>query len=344
MRALANKLSKEDAQAKVALEPFGRKTLSFYRYIEIDSPADLRDKLYVAWEKLGILGRIYLAKEGINAQISVPIPNLEEFTEDLNSVAELNPVATPQPIRLNFALDQSAPSFWKLIIKIRSQVVADNLPKGSYDLKQVGEHLSPQEFNQALENGGVVVDMRNQYESVIGKFANAITPHSQTFSEELREVAELFKEKKSEPLLLYCTGGIRCEKASAFLLAQGFTKVKQLAGGIINYAQAVKTTGLESKFHGKNFVFDARLAEAVTAEIIGQCYTCQTPADTYDNCKNDTCHNLIIQCDQCRANTLGTCTLACQKIVALPMEEQIQIRKGHKALFNRPVNRPVNFS
>ncbi|MFZ2681995.1 MAG: rhodanese-related sulfurtransferase [Patescibacteria group bacterium] len=327
MRQLANKLNQTQALAKLAAETFARQTISFYRYVTITEPDALRDELFIAFEKLNVLGRIYLSTEGINAQISVPKPELENFRQLIDASPYFSGV------EFKYALEEPTVSFWKLIIKVKKQIVADNLPAGSYDLNNVGNHLDAQAFNAAMEEGALVVDMRNKYESDIGHFENAVTPSSQTFGEELQEVIQLLNDKKDEKVLLYCTGGIRCEKASAFLKHNGFKDVSQLYGGIINYKHEVEQAGLESKFKGKNFVFDGRMAEAVTPDILGKCHTCQQPADSYDNCKSDLCHALFIQCADCKQKTLGTCSEACQAIVALPLEERIRIRKNQKAKF-----------
>lgn len=288
----------------------------------------LRNALFLAWNELGVLGRVYVAHEGINAQVSVPEPALAAFRDQLELRAEF--AGTP----FKFAIEEPALSFWKLIIKVRKQIVADNLPAGAYDITNVGQHMDATAFNQAIENGAIVVDMRNKYESDIGKFETAITPAAQTFGDELKEVASTLADKKQEKVLLYCTGGIRCEKASAFLKHHGFSDVNQLYGGIINYKHQVEQQGLKSKFHGKNFVFDARMAETVTPEVLGKCYTCKSPADSYDNCKSDLCHALFIQCAPCREQTLGTCSQACRAIAVLPDEQRREIRKGRKAVFN----------
>lgn len=327
MYKLRNNLSAEQAKAKLALETIPRKTLSFYRYVHIEHPETLRDTLYEAWDSFGVLGRIYLAHEGINAQMSIPENQLEAFRDHLNRIPEFSAVP------FKFALEEPTLSFWKLVIKVRKQIVADNLPADAYDISNVGNHLDAQTFNEAIEQGAVVVDMRNKYESDIGRFETAITPSSQTFADELQEVKKILADKKDEKILLYCTGGIRCEKASAFLKHEGFSDVNQLFGGIINYKHEIAQKGLGSKFRGKNYVFDNRGAEKVTDDILGSCHTCKTPADTYHNCASDLCHALFIQCATCFEKTCGTCSSACQAIAMLPLEERKALRKKHKAGF-----------
>ncbi len=327
MANLANKLNHQEALKKIAAEPFVRQTISFYRYVVINDPVALRHELFATWQQLGILGRVYLSHEGINAQISVPQPQLENFRKQIDA----SPLFSQVPFK--YAIEEPATAFWKLIIKVRKQIVADNLPVGTFNIANVGKHLTAKEFNEEIDRGAVVVDMRNKYESDIGHFENAVTPKSQTFGDELQEVIQTLADKKDEKVLLYCTGGIRCEKASAFLKHHGFKDVNQLYGGIINYKHEIEREGLESKFHGKNFVFDGRMAEAVTPEVLGHCFTCKQPADTYDNCASDLCHALFIQCADCKTKMLGTCSDECRAIAALPLEERKKIRKGRKAAF-----------
>ncbi len=312
---------------RLAAEPFKRRTLSFYRYVILEHPEKLRDELFESWNKLGVLGRVYLAHEGINAQISIPEPKLDELRKQLDATAEFKNV----PFKI--AIEEPNTSFWKLVIKVRKQIVADGLSIDSYDITNVGKHLDAKEFNEAIESGATVVDMRNKYESDIGHFASAVTPTSQRFIDELPEVLEKLADKKDEKILLYCTGGIRCEKASAYLRHHGFKDVNQLHGGIIQYKHDIEQIGLESKFLGKNYVFDGRMAEAVTSDVLGKCFTCGTNADSYDNCANDLCHALFIQCASCKEKMFGACSTECSKIAALPIEEKKKLRQGKKATF-----------
>jgi UPF0176 protein len=172
------------------------------------------------------------------------------------------------------------------------------------------------------------VDMRNHYESEVGHFQNAICPDVDTFREELQIVEDIMKDQKDKNLLMYCTGGIRCEKASAWMKHIGFENVFQLEGGIIKYAQDVKSQGLENKFIGKNFVFDERLGERITEDIIANCHQCGKPCDDHTNCKNDGCHLLFIQCTECAAKYEGCCSTECKDVITLPVEKQREIRQG----------------
>lgn len=323
--ALHNKYDKETLRKKLALEPFQRKTLSFYRYVIIEDPVSLRDELYRLWAGLGVLGRVYIAHEGINAQISIPENQVDGFTADLHGRPQFS------GIPFKWAVEDDGKSFLKLIVRVKEKIVADGLTEDSFDVTNVGNHLTALEFNEAMEQPGtIVVDMRNHYESEVGKFTGAITPDADTFKEELPMVLDELKDRKDQKILMYCTGGIRCEKASAFLKHHGFTDVNQLHGGIIDYVRQVKAEGLESKFIGKNFVFDQRVGERITNDVIAQCHQCGAPCDNHTNCANDDCHLLFIQCDDCKAKFENCCTKKCQDIHNLPVEEQKKLRRGEK--------------
>jgi len=322
---LHNKYDKETLKKRLFEENFKRITLSFYRYVILEDINDLRDKFYKNLSEIGVLGRIYLAHEGLNAQISVPEHNWDSFIELLNSYPQF------KDVDLKIAIEDDGKSFYKLIVRIRQKIVGDGLNDEAFDVTNVGKHLSAREFNDALqEPGTIVVDMRNHYESEVGHFENAFCPDADTFRQELPLVLDHLKDKKENKILLYCTGGIRCEKASAFLKHHGFEDVNQLNGGIIHYARQVKAEGLESKFIGKNFVFDDRMGERITDDIISTCHQCGNPSDRHVNCANDDCHLLFIQCESCSEKMKGCCTPACVGILSLPLEEQIKLRKGKR--------------
>lgn len=328
MAQLRNKLSKAEALKRVEAEPFERTTISLYKYVKIENPKKMRDELYIAWDAIGVLGRIYVAQEGINAQVSVPTHAVDIFRRHVDSIPQFKGV----PFKIG--LNEQDTSFWKLTIKVKRQIVADDLPIDSYNIGNVGKHLSAKEWNEAMNaEGTIVVDMRNEYESDIGHFEGAITPKCNTFREELPMVLEELKDKKEQKVLLYCTGGVRCEKTSAFLKHHGFKDVNQLHGGIIDYKHQIDREGLENKFIGKNFVFDGRRDEALTDDILTECYTCKQPANTYVDCENKSCHILFIQCEDCQKKMNMCCSEDCKKITELPEEEQRALRKGVKAKF-----------
>jgi len=220
-----------------------------------------------------------------------------------------------------------------LVIKIRNKIVADGLDDASFDVTNKGVHLSAEDFNKLTDRDDtVIVDMRNHYESEVGHFKNAITPDVETFRESLPIVEGMLEEHKNKNIVMYCTGGIRCEKASAYFKHRGFEKVHQLEGGIIEYARQTQNLGIENKFIGKNFVFDDRLGEKITEDVISKCHQCGAPSDDHTNCANDACHILFIQCSKCKITHEGTCSTKCQDFNKLPKEKR-EYLKG-KAEFN----------
>lgn len=318
---LHNKLSREELIKRLENETFERKTVSFYKYVYINHPKDFRDRLYAIWDRLNCLGRVYIAHEGINAQMSIPEHHVNRFLSELEAIPELN------NIPLKWAIEDDGKSFLKLIIKVRQKIVADGLDDHQYDVTKVGKHLSAIEFHEQIQDEDtIVVDMRNHYESEIGHFEKAYCPDADTFRDAIKIVVDKFQDQKDKKYLLYCTGGIRCEKASAYLKHHGFENVNQLHGGIIEYAQQIKKEGIEPKFIGKNFVFDNRLGESVNGEVIAHCHQCGAPCDNHTNCANDDCHLLFIQCDGCKEKYNGCCSEDCQYILSLPHEERKQYR------------------
>lgn len=321
---LYNTLSAEERAIMIDDAGKQRLTLSFYAYAKIQDPKKFRDDLFLAWNALDALGRIYVATEGINAQMSIPEENLEAFR------ATLEVYDFMKGIRLNEAVEHDDHSFLKLTIKVRDKIVADGLNDETFDVTDIGVHLKAKEFNDILDDPNtIVVDFRNHYESEVGHFKNAITPDVETFRESLPIINEqLQNHKEDKKLVMYCTGGIRCEKASAYFKHQGFKNVYQLEGGIINYAKQIEAEGIESKFIGKNFVFDNRLGERITDDIISQCHQCGKPCDNHTNCENDGCHLLFIQCDECKAAMENCCSTECLDIIHMPLVDQVRLRTG----------------
>ena len=217
-----------------------------------------------------------------------------------------------------------------MCIRDRDKIVADGLEDSTFDVTDKGVHVNAETFNELLDDPNTLcVDMRNHYESEIGHFKGAVTPDVDTFRQSLPLIEEdLAAHKTDKKLLMYCTGGIRCEKASAYFKHKGFKNVFQLEGGIIEYARQVNEKGLENQFIGKNFVFDERRGERISEHVIAHCHQCGTPCDTHVNCANEACHLLFIQCESCKEKTQSCCSSECQDIVNLPEEEQKRLRKG----------------
>ena len=340
MAQLHNRISRKELKELIQQDPIPRTTLSFYCYFTIDKPDEFRNILYRNLKESGVLGRIYLAQEGINAQISVPVEKLESFQSYLYSIDGLNNVrlnvAVADDIRLpaRAGTDGNDPvgqgkSFYVLDIKVRKKIVADGIKDPLFDMQNKGRYVNAEQMNQLMNDPDtVIIDMRNHYEYEVGHFEDAIEIPSDTFREQLPMAVDMMKDDKEKNIVMYCTGGIRCEKASAYMLHNGFKNVFHLEGGIINYVNQVKEKGLDNKFHGKNFVFDQRLGERVTDEIISHCHQCGKPADTHVNCVNDACHLLFIQCDECKEKMKGACSRECLDFIHLPAEKQQELRSG----------------
>lgn len=323
MALLVNRVDKNILKQRLKEETIARKTVSFYRYVNIAEPQALRDELFKMWSELNCFGRIYIANEGINAQMSVPENEWNNFVSKLYSLPYFKDVP------FKHAVDGNGKSFYKLIVKVRQKIVADGINDPHFNPSDTGKYLNAWEFNEAINSEDtIVIDMRNHYESEVGRFDRAFCPDADTFREELPQVIDHLKGQEDKKIVMYCTGGIRCEKASAYFKHKGFKDVNHLHGGIIQYAKEIKEQGLESKFRGINFVFDERIGERITEDILSKCHQCGKPCDTHVNCKNDDCHLLFIQCEECAEKMNGCCTPECVGIAALPIEEQRALRKG----------------
>jgi UPF0176 protein len=323
---LYNKLSKKDRIKLIEKAGEKRFTLSFYKYELIKNLEIFRNFLFVQFNSIDVLGRIYIANEGINAQLSLPAKNIYLLKKVLDEISFL------KNVRLNIAIEHDNESFLKLKIKIRDKIVADGLGNDEYDLKNNGIHVNASEFNELLnDENTIAIDMRNHYESEIGHFEGANLPDVDTFRESLPLINKKYsKYKKDKKILMYCTGGIRCEKASAFLMQNGYENVFQLDGGIIEYTRQVKSQNIQNKFIGKNFVFDNRRSERISEKIISKCHQCGSKCDEHVNCNNEACHLLFIQCEKCKIKYNGCCSTDCEEIYQLPLDDQKKLRKGEK--------------
>lgn len=341
--ALHNRISRRELKERIIQDTTPRITISFYQYFKIEDPVLFRNHLYRRFSEIGVLGRIYIASEGINAQISIPTDNFEIFKKELYSNHE-----ALDNLRLNVAVDDNGKSFYVLDIKVRPKIVADGIDDAAFDMANKGKYANAETFNRLTNDPDtIVIDMRNHYEFEVGHFENAIEIPSDTFREQLPMAVDMMQEHKDTNIIMYCTGGIRCEKASAYMLHKGFKNVFHLEGGIINYVNNVKKSGLENKFHGKNFVFDQRLGERVTEEVIAKCHQCGKPADTHVNCANDSCHLLFIQCEECAKKYEGCCCNECKEFIHLPIEQQKELRSGidlGRNVFNKAKARIQNLS
>ncbi len=323
MAELYNRVSQAELKQLLLAEKEPRTTISFYQYFPVEDPQLFRDELYKTLNNLKVFGRIYIATEGINAQLSVPGSNFEALKSFLFSIEAF------KDLRINIAVDDDGKSFWVLKIKVREKIVADGINDATFSMQKKGKYINAENFNKLTEDPQtIVVDMRNHYEFEVGHFENALEIPSDTFREQLPMAADMLKGNSDKNIIMYCTGGIRCEKASAYLLHKGFKNVFHLEGGIINYANEVKEKGFVNKFKGKNFVFDDRLGERISEEVIAKCHQCGSQADEHTNCINNACHLLFIQCAECSKKYEGCCSKECQDFIHLPVEEQKELRKG----------------
>ena len=319
--SLHNRVNRQELRQRLMADRHTRTTLSFYAYARLQDPVQFRDEFFAGLSRLEVFGRIYVAREGVNAQISVPAERLDALRAYLDSIPFL------QGVRLNIAVDDNGKSFFKLTVKVREKIVADGLDDGRFDVTDRGTHLSADAFNALTDDPDtIVVDMRNHYESEVGHFRHAILPPMETFREGLPMVIDMLQDKKDRHVVMYCTGGIRCEKASAYLKHNGFRNVYQLDGGIIEYKRQVDRLGLANKFIGKNFVFDERLGERISPDVIATCHQCGAPCDHHVNCANDDCHLLFIQCDTCREKYAGCCSVECADFNARSPAEREALR------------------
>lgn len=334
-----NTMNKEQALSVIAEEDFSRRTLSFYKYVQIEDPHKMRDLLFEKLDNMGCKGRIYVAEEGINAQMNVPLPLWGEFDALIQSTEEF--AGIPYKIARE---ETEVPSFWKLTVKVKKKVVADGLDDASFDPGDTGKYMDARQVNQAIDDPEtLVVDMRNQYEAEVGHFPGAHIMQVDTFQEQLASVEDELGDQKEQKVLMYCTGGIRCEKASAWFKHKGFSDVAHIKGGIIDYDRQVKEEGLENKFKGKNFVFDERLGERISDDVVAKCHLCEkNPADTHYNCQNLACHTLYIACETCRIRFGEYCSTYCtyfDKIPAKPKKVitrwQNKFKKKYSSTFRK---------
>jgi len=323
---LRNIVNREELKRRMDADARPYTTISFYCYHPISDPQSFRNDLFLRFSLLEVVGRIYIAQEGINAQLALPSIHFEAFKAAVYTIEFL------KGIRLNIAIEEKQKSFIKLDIKVRAKIVADGIEDPTFSLQNSGKYLDAAAWNEMMEKpDSVVIDMRNHYESEVGRFEGASCPDTDTFREELARVLDLYKEEKDKPILMYCTGGIRCEKASAWMKHNGYNEVYHLEGGIINYVNQVNASALDNKFKGVNFVFDQRLAERITEDVIAQCHQCGEPADKHINCANTGCHLLFIQCDACAAKFEHCCSDDCKAVIHLDADTQVQLRKGKPA-------------
>ncbi|WP_247645445.1 rhodanese-related sulfurtransferase [Enterobacteriaceae endosymbiont of Plateumaris consimilis] len=289
-----------------------RKILSFYKYFFINDPLSLRDNIYILFNALDILGRIYISHEGINAQISVPcyFYNIIKFF-----LYKLNPKL--KDLYINLAIEHKKNAFWVLKVIHKKNILNDNIQNFNFlKFNIIGKYLNASQVNKMIDSKNtILIDIRNYYEYEIGHFNNAIIfKSSRNFREQMSMLLCNLKKYQDKNIILYCTGGIRCEKATSWLIFNNFKNIFHIKGGIIGYINDAKKNNLPIEFKGKNFVFDNRMAESVTTDIISRCYQCNNFYDIHTNCKNNYCHLLFIQCPLCKEKYYNCCSKKCKNI------------------------------
>lgn len=288
-----------------------RKIISLYQYFTVYNPESMSSIIKKVLKKYDVLGRIYISKEGINIQISVPKRNIKYV---VNFFRNMN--AFTKKININFSIENQGMAFWKLQVKVRRQLVSNNF----YSLPILGvlekKYLNAFEVNKIFYNTNTVfVDIRNHYEYEIGHFQNALEIPANTFREQLDKLKDFLKPYIHKKIVLYCTGGIRCEKAAALLTKHNFQNIYQIYGGILGYINQVKKNNLSMYFKGKIFVFDERLTERITKDVFSICRNCKKITDrAHINCLNSFCHRLFIQCLSCSKKFKSYCSEKCLNI------------------------------
>lgn len=276
---------------------------SFYKYINLKNLEDFQKKHLDFCNNLGIKGKILVSEEGINGSVSGTKEQITKYEKEFLRHKEFSDIKFKRTTADKYP-------FKKTIVRIRDEIVTSRF---DVDTKKVGKYVTPSELKRLYDKNEdfVIIDTRNNYESKIGKFRNAIIPNIKTFREfqkKVRNLKSLYKHKK---VVLYCTGGVRCEKASALLIKEGFSDINQLHGGIISYINQYPNT----YFDGRCFVFDDRISinSGRNTKDIALCEKCHLPCGNYINCKNTKCNKLFICCDECKKQYENTCSGKCKK-------------------------------
>jgi UPF0176 protein len=294
------------------VQPPPYQVLLYYCYVDIADPDAYRDEQRVLCESLELLGRIIVGHEGINGTVSGTFESCQKYMEALRN--------DPITANVEFKIDpEQGHVFPKLSVKSRREIVTLGLGEKDFSpTETTGKYLNPEQWLEAMHDpDAVIIDTRNDYEWKLGKFKNAILPPVESFRDLpkwIQDNREMFEGKK---ILAYCTGGIRCEKFTGYLVREGFEDVSQLHGGIVTYGKDPEVKGED--FEGLCYVFDERIGVPVNHKnpsVIGRCVHCNEPCETYINCANKhSCNLHYICCDSCKQENLGCCSDTCKNIV-----------------------------
>ena len=294
--------------------------LLFYKFVEVENPSDFVEKHLAFCKKLKIFGKVLVGKEGINGSISGTKEQTEKYKEKLREDKKFSDIIFKEEI------GKSSP-FTKMSVRDRDEII--RMGK-KIDMNNVGKYISPKEFLSLYDREDknlIILDARNDYEWKVGKFKNSITPNIKTFRE-FPKFVESIKDKKDKKIVMYCTGGIRCEKASSYMIQQGFNDVRQLHGGIISFCQKFPNT----VWDGKCFVFDKRLVSNINEDggLISECLLCNSSCDLYRNCKNKKCDKFVIMCLDCEKKMNACCTDNCLREFRKQCSEKSFLKQGRR--------------
>lgn len=277
------------------------RVLLYYKYIAVPDPAAETEAHRALCQELGLKGRILISAEGLNGTCSGTVEACEAYKEALNKHPLFSGISFKES-------DHETHAFKKLFVRLRPEVVT---LRDDVSATAAAPYITPEELHTELERGDdlVLIDMRNDYEAVIGKFRNAVVLPMKAFWE-LPEKVQYLQQYKDRRVVTYCTGGIRCERASALLKKHGFNDVRQLEGGIVRYCEAYP----DGFFDGSLFVFDERRSMRFPGKrkpvYISNCAFCNAESDRYINCTDDSCHDLFICCEACDKKRNGYCANA----------------------------------
>jgi UPF0176 protein len=286
--------------------------LLYYKYVQIDNPEAVMAAQKAFCEALGMRGRIIVAQEGINGTIEGTKENTEKYIKWMETDKRFKKIHWKKSVG-------DGACFPRLSVKVRNEIVSLHLHEEDFSPNEItGTHLKPEKLQEWYESGKefYVVDMRNDYELEVGKFENTIFPGLKNFRDLRERVAEL-ENLKDKTVLTVCTGGVRCEKASGFLMKRGFKDVYQLDGGMVTYMEKFPS----QYFKGSLYVFDKRKTvtfdDPETHEVIGRCKKCQSPSERYVNCAYPQCHEHMIVCGTCDPEENNSfCSQSCEALYA----------------------------
>ncbi|MBM18203.1 MAG: hypothetical protein CL947_04010 [Epsilonproteobacteria bacterium] len=282
--------------------------LLYYKYIDIQYPEAIKKWQKELCTKLGLTGRIILAHEGINGTVAGEDEAAESYIKAMND----------HPLFNNIDFKKSpggAEVFPKLKISVKNEIVHLGVDPSKVTTKDGGKHLTPEQTHELLSNPPkdfIILETRNNYESAVGGFAGQLDPNINHFRELPKYIDENLDKFKDKQVLMHCTGGVRCERATAYLAQKNVAKeIFQIEGGIVRYTEKYP----DGYFRGKNYVFDKRITVKINDDILGSCYVCNTACDDYFNCLNAQCNKHYISCSNCLEELQNTCSASCKKAI-----------------------------